>query len=122
MRYITMWTREYAPWRDDQDEPTLISMDSDTLTCEPDAFEREQGSTAVDVAADILAREGVTRGRWCDYSSTEWAPYGWYAVESYTHPGTGETTERTLHLHGFTEGESRQLYSIMTTSALAGAA
>lgn len=50
----------------------------------------------------------------CDavYSSLpDWQPHGWYGSNPYTNPYSGLREERTAHLKGFTDEESRLIHS-----------
>lgn len=118
MHKIVSYTSTYAPWEDGQDEPTKIGEDTGETVCEPDEWEREDYPTAVEYAAHLLTdRYYVMRGSADNYSSSDWYAHGWYAPEPYENPYTGECTETTLHLDGFTDEEARAVYALMSTRA-----
>jgi hypothetical protein len=69
------------------------------------------GSTLEEIVE--AAVEGI-RSEGCEtqYSSEpHWQPAGWYASQPYTHPHTDAREEKTLHLEGFTERESRAIHA-----------
>ncbi|MFF4777667.1 hypothetical protein ACFY05_33050 [Microtetraspora fusca] len=60
-----------------------------------------------EAAADQIERAGCDN----EYSShPDWQPNGWYSAETYTNPYSGDREEKTLHLKGFSEAESREIH------------
>lgn len=93
---ITFYLTTYAAWEEGQDEPTKLSTES---TTEPMAD--------VEATVAMLKLWGYT-----EYSSyPDWQRHGWYSPEPYIHPYSGEREERSAHLEGFTDDESRAIHA-----------
>jgi hypothetical protein len=91
------FVREGEPWEDTYDVVKWGGLHA--------------GSTLeeiVEAAVDGIRSEGCET----DYSSDpDWQPAGWYAAQTYTNPHTSAREEKTLHLDGFTEAESRAIHA-----------
>jgi len=66
-----------------------------------------------ETVADYLRSEGLTQP-----SATDWAPRVWYGYPdgSFVDPVTGYCRERSAHLAGFTDAESRDIFHRITTN------
>lgn len=72
----------------------------------------------VEAAMDGIRSEGCET----HFSSDTWQPAGWYAMGTYKRPLAEVQEEKTLHLEGFTEQESRAIYDDLRKRGQAGAA
>lgn len=109
---ITTYTVTYASWRDGADEREKTSTRSEDWDATPDT---DAGDTSpVDAAVrrlrdDLFCTEPST---WPDCSpGATW----WAQSDPYEHPYTGELTEVTAHLSGFTPDQERAIYTRLTT-------
>jgi hypothetical protein len=80
------------------------------IPVEVDEYDREEGTTAVDIVVKALRDAGATNP-----SSSMFHRGVWYSTEFETVSyRTGEEEERSFHLKGFTEAEEREIYSQVT--------
>jgi hypothetical protein len=112
-RRITTHTTRYASWCEGDDEREKLATATDQHDCEPDPDDITDGLTAVDVAVRTLRDQlfCTSPSTWphCTPGAT------WYAEpDPYEHPHTGELTEVTAHLDGFTVQEERDIYTRVT--------
>ena len=84
-------------------------LDEEGASMEPDDYDRQEGTDAVDKAVTFLRDEGAVQA-----SSSQFHPGVWYSTESEQDPRTGEWEEKSFHLYGFTEDEQRQVYLAFT--------
>lgn len=85
---------------------------TETIECEPDSFDIEEGLTRVDLAARYLADASITEASCSPYPregsmSGIWFSYvdGSYCSDYYT----GEHTQESAHPDGFTDDELRAI-------------
>lgn len=107
----TTYTKISPPEEGEDSDPDVESgwEDEEGSSMEPDEYDLEEGLTAVDKAAAFLKDAGASES-----SASFFHPGIWYstecAVEDY---GTGESIERSFHLHGFTPDEELGVYCAM---------
>ena len=70
-----------------------------------DEYDREEGVTYVDRAAELLRDEGAI-----EPSSFPFSPGTWYTTEWDSDWSTGDEEQNSFHLNGFTEEEEREIY------------
>lgn len=84
-------------------------IDEDGVEMTPDEYDREEGITAVDKAVKFLKYEGAS-----EPSSSHFYEGVWYtAYETDTDYSTGETTNKSYHLKGFTKAEQEAIFNKM---------
>lgn len=96
--------------RDGDWDPASLSVEQDEANLD-ELYELSPNATLAEVAqaaVDVLEKLGCNH----EYSSwPEWQPHGWYSAEPYQNPHTGKHEERSAHLKGFSEEESRLIHS-----------
>ena len=108
---LTTHTTTYAPWEDGADERKQTGTRSEDWDCtpDPDRDEHSPMDAAVRVLRDDLHCTSPSTWPHCQPGTI------WYAEpDPYEHPYTGELTEVTAHLHGFTDAEERAVYTRLT--------
>lgn len=128
MATITIYKTTFAAWEEGADEPERIGEDSEVFTIEDfredfgdwNADETEWVPASVEVTAFMLltGTQGKFWASECSSSGAEVAcgdnPF--YMDEPYTHPYTGEMTEQTAHLDGFTPEEIARIHTLVNVS------
>jgi len=78
----------------------------DGIDCQPDEYDAEDGITAVEKAVEAIT------GNDCVYpSSSAFHPGVWYtSADGVTDYATGENTQYSYHLEGFSEEEQRTVF------------
>lgn len=80
-----------------------------SVDMEPDSFDLEEGLEAPDKAADFLLDHAV------EFSSSVFDPRGWYIGQEEQDYQSGEWTQYSYHLKGFTEEEAAMIYELWST-------
>lgn len=83
--------------------------DEEGVIMEPDEIEKEDGITVADKAVDWLRDKGATEASSSDFHVGLWYSTDWHDTDYRT----GEQTEYSYHLKGFTEQEEREVYDLM---------
>lgn len=97
---ITPESAENSDWSDSG------WIDEEGVSMEPDAYDIEDGVTAVDKAIKSICGEGATEA-----SSSDFHAGIWYSeTDGNQNYRTGETTFREFHPSGFTVEEQREIY------------
>lgn len=118
---ITVYTTFYAKMVEGDDEPQktgertdeyVISVYSDVHGDWSDDETKWIPAGIVETAVHILT-DGQSGMLYASEASATPASGNniWYSEETYKHPYTGERTERTAHLSGFSEDEQRAVYA-----------
>lgn len=131
MGMITIHTSEYHVWEEGEDEPNLkdsYSEDFDTAdytedlgdwSADADWNDDGEWEGAWIPATDVYAAAQLLSGHGCNFyaSETSASPTDgvnvWYIEETDIDNYTGERTEKTAHLSGFTEDEQREIYRLV---------
>lgn len=116
--HVCLSTVDYVPGSDAPDalaapgDRHVTRHRSDTLTCVPDATDRRAGVTPVDLAVSIVRMHGAVTPT----NGPEWQPHTWYEVPPYPLPqsGTGEWRAISVHVHGLSDDDSREVYRRIT--------
>lgn len=98
--YATLWTYDDIEAGESSD-----NWEEDTVDCTPDQYDIDDRLNHADIAAAYLNREG-----YFDTSTYPFQPGTWYSLMSEDYR-SGDSTEYTAHLHGFTEEEEKYIYS-----------
>lgn len=116
-RTVVIWTQVYE-WRDcgcgcgepgESAAETGSSSEEYELAADGPWF----GADPVEFAVAVIEAEGCSLQ---PSSAPEWGgPHTWYSAEPRTCPHTGRITEKSAHLHGFTDGEARDIYRRITS-------
>jgi len=88
----------------DQDCEDVEVLEDNVIDVEPDEYDIEDGVTAVDLAFKRLDEYGA-----CQPNDTHNAPRWFNSVDPDIDKYTGEVTEVSVHLIGFTEQEAIEL-------------
>jgi len=81
-------------------------IDEDGVEMVPDAFDYEEGLSAVDLAVKFLLDKGASEASSSQFYSGVWYSAPWQTIDYRT--GTDE--ERSFHLHEFSEAEERAIW------------
>lgn len=118
---IVVYTTVWQPWEEGDDEPDHETDEGDVVSAEPDEYDIEEAEetrhqdsalsavsmAAVQRAAKIILEHGFVEPS----AGPGFSPHLWYTTsdmdEDYR---TGERTESSFHLHGWTEEEERAVY------------
>jgi hypothetical protein len=112
---VTIYTRTYAPWEEDEDEPRMVDQCEDVNDTVMWLSPLDDYTTPVEVAVAILTGECGPANRFYALEPSSYplkragAGRVWWSAETYTHP-TGEREESTAHLSGFTEQEAWEVH------------
>lgn len=83
------------------------------LECEPDAYDREDGISAVDLAVAALTTSGVTEpSGGPDFPG----PHCWWGGTVTLDHYTGEMRQTSAHPHGFSDAECREVWRRLTSA------
>jgi len=118
---IVVYTTVYQPWEEGDDQPDSETDDGEVFSAEPDEYDIEVAEemrhgdnplSSISLAAAIKAALIILEHGFVEPSSYPgFHPHMWYTTsdpdENYR---TGERTERSFHLHGWTEAEERAVY------------
>jgi len=131
MGMITVYTSKFDPWENGEDEPNLndsYSEDFHTADYLEDLGDWSEDSGFDDgeewhgtwiPATDVYAAAHLLNGHGRNFYASETSAEPtdgvkvWYVEETYIHAYTGERTEKTAHLYGFTEDEQREIYALV---------
>lgn len=84
-------------------------IDEEGVEMTPDAFDREEGLTAVDLAVKYLYDEGAAEASSSHFHPGVWYSTGYHVIDYRT--GTDE--ERCFHLKDFSDAEERAIWDKM---------
>jgi len=98
--YYEIWSEE-----DVEIGETDNKGDLDNVSVEPDEFDKEEELTAVDKAIDYLKDAGAVEA-----SSSHFHPGVWYSAYGDSDFVTGERTNESYHLEGFSEEEEAAVF------------
>ena len=118
---IVVYTTVYQPWEEGADEPEYETDEGEVFSAEPDEYDIEVAEemrhgdnplSSISLAAAVKAALIILEHGFVEPSSYPgFHPHMWYTTsdpdENYR---TGERTERSFHLHGWTEAEERAVY------------
>lgn len=119
MRKLTIIERTFT-WPDGEaDEPDYDEPTFDENVIEPDEFDIEDGKTHIHLTADIIIDKGCTEP---SSSPGPWRAGTWFSYIDGSYDSnyyTGEKTEVSCHLDGFTDIEVDAIAAIVTDIACA---
>lgn len=98
--YYETWSPEDVEIGDTDDKGEL-----DAWEVEVDEYDREEGLDHTDIAADYLIDKGVS-----EPSSSHFHPGIWYTMYGDSDFRTGDRTNESYHLKGFSEDEEKEVY------------
>lgn len=109
-RLIRISYETITPGDEDDDEPGEDRgwIDEEGHEISLDEFDRQDGLTIADVAVKFLKNDGA----W-EASSSAFHKGIWYSTDYDTDFRTGESTQKSYHLDGFTESEEREIFNEM---------
>jgi hypothetical protein len=91
----------------DEDEHGWIDKEGSEI--ELDEYDREEGVTIAKKAAKFLSDEGAYKA-----SSSHFHRGTWYSTDYDQNYRTGEQTQKSYHLDGFSANEEREIFNLVT--------